>query len=295
MEEHRLSIAQYHARDWLTGERPFRLDCHKTAVWVEIHSHNYFEILYTVQGQGRYIADGMVHEIEPGAIFLCPWNESQKIIVYPSPELSIVNFSFLPEFVDPILQGRETMDLSWPAHWEPFSLPPSHRRVPLLDSDKEWVKTLIDRLIEENAMRRPDHWEVTHCLFKLFLKSIARGFAGTRPVPISRYTATPRILQVMEYLDRHYRETPSLQAVAEMAGLSRSRFSNLFHEMTGLSFVQYLHDVRLSAACLKLRFSNARISDISTAVGFEELSHFSRTFKKRMGVTPGDYRTAGLV
>ncbi len=62
---------------------------------------------------------------------------------------------------------------------------------------------------------------------------------------------------------------------------------------TGKTFGELVRDVRLKKACYLLRTTNMRIGDISSHVGYPNLEHFVRVFRKEYNLTPSEYRNAG--
>ena len=63
-----------------------------------------------------------------------------------------------------------------------------------------------------------------------------------------------------------------------------------FKESMGMSFINYLNDYRLETAANKLRATDDNILEIAIACGFNNLSYFNRSFKKKYKITPGKYR-----
>ena len=58
----------------------------------------------------------------------------------------------------------------------------------------------------------------------------------------------------------------------------------------GVGFIAYLNDFRLEIAAQMLLAADTNIMDIASACGFDNLSYFNRSFKKKYGVTPGRFR-----
>ncbi|GAB3979807.1 hypothetical protein GCM10029978_076180 [Actinoallomurus acanthiterrae] len=85
-----------------------------------------------------------------------------------------------------------------------------------------------------------------------------------------------------------------LDAVAEIAGVSRFHFSRMFKARTGVRFIEYLTTLRLAEAGLRLLTTADSVSDVCHAVGYRDLSHFQRMFRRRYGTTPSAYRQAGV-
>jgi len=81
-----------------------------------------------------------------------------------------------------------------------------------------------------------------------------------------------------------------LQDVAGAVSMSNSRFSTVFAQETGYTFTEYLAALRIGKAQELLRLTNMRSSQISEAVGYSDPHYFSYLFKKRVGMTPSEYR-----
>lgn len=92
------------------------------------------------------------------------------------------------------------------------------------------------------------------------------------------------------YVLAHFHENINRDKMAEMVNLSPGYFSNLFRSEVGMSFSDYLIQVRVeNAKCLLKRF-DLSVEAISKKCGFNSLAHFSRTFKDRCGQSPLKYR-----
>lgn len=102
----------------------------------------------------------------------------------------------------------------------------------------------------------------------------------------------PRIQVVIDYVLLHPAEQYTPKSMAEMAELSKQRFSCLFKEQIGKSPMAYIKELRLTTAARKLLVSNDNISDISYEVGYEDPNYFIREFKSAFGYTPKQYRQA---
>jgi AraC-like DNA-binding protein len=92
------------------------------------------------------------------------------------------------------------------------------------------------------------------------------------------------------YVLSHYQENINRDKMAEMVNLSPGYFSNLFRSEVGMSFSDYLIQVRIENAKRLLRRFDLSVEAISKQCGFNSLAHFSRTFKDRCGLSPLKYR-----
>ena len=98
------------------------------------------------------------------------------------------------------------------------------------------------------------------------------------------------IRKAIIYLNEHYAENVSVNALAKIAHYSPAQFRRLFHSLTQMSPSDYITSVRINAAKTLLGTTDHRISDIAADVGFFDHAHFIRTFKRIVGTTPAKYR-----
>jgi AraC-like DNA-binding protein len=99
-----------------------------------------------------------------------------------------------------------------------------------------------------------------------------------------------RVEYACRYVLAHFRENINRDSMAEMVGLSPGYFSNLFRGEVGMSFSDYLIQVRIENAKILLRRFDLSVEAVSRQCGFHSLAHFSRTFKDRVGLSPLKYR-----
>lgn len=93
------------------------------------------------------------------------------------------------------------------------------------------------------------------------------------------------------YLAFHFHESIRLpQLAAEVAGCSPGHLARLFRDETGLSFSDYLIELRLQKAADLLQRSQLAIGQIAKRVGYDDPSRLTTHFRRRFGQTPGTFR-----
>jgi len=99
------------------------------------------------------------------------------------------------------------------------------------------------------------------------------------------------VKSAVEYIAKNYMKPLTLEQAARQVHLSPAYFSCLFSREQGQTFTEFLTATRLEKAKELLRTAPALpISDIAGEVGYEDVSYFSRVFKKKIGTTPAHYR-----
>jgi AraC family transcriptional regulator len=101
----------------------------------------------------------------------------------------------------------------------------------------------------------------------------------------------PRWLrQAKEFLHAHFTESVSVEALAVTIGVHPSHLMRSFRRQHHCTIGDYIRRLRIEQACHLLFTSEQLPSQIAFAVGFADQSHFNRTFKHCMGVTPTEYK-----
>ena len=94
-------------------------------------------------------------------------------------------------------------------------------------------------------------------------------------------------------MSKNYRSPIGVADVVNAAHVSEKYLRQLFKVETGKSILQYLNDLRLTAASSMLSHSRYNVSEIASLAGFKEYRNFERLFKARYGITPTKFR-AGI-
>ena len=95
--------------------------------------------------------------------------------------------------------------------------------------------------------------------------------------------------EILRYIDEHYCEALTNQSIALYFGFHPNYLSSLIKQTTGASLHQHLIQIRLAHAAELLESGQYSINEVSEMAGFFDIHHFSRLFKKIMGMTPSEY------
>ncbi|ARK29821.1 response regulator transcription factor [Halalkalibacter krulwichiae] len=97
------------------------------------------------------------------------------------------------------------------------------------------------------------------------------------------------------YLLENFTKEIGIENVARLVEFSVSHFSVLFKQKTGVTFLDYLTNLRIEHACVLLKTTDLKTYEIAEMVGYSDQRYFSQVFKKRVSVTPSQYRKQGNV
>lgn len=98
------------------------------------------------------------------------------------------------------------------------------------------------------------------------------------------------VKNALAYIEENYKEKLLLSDVAEKTYVSQWHLSKLLNRYMGQNFSEILNSVRIDKAKEMLKDPSLRIGDIADEVGFLDMAHFSRVFKKQVGISANQYR-----
>ena len=101
--------------------------------------------------------------------------------------------------------------------------------------------------------------------------------------------------EAMMYIERHYNQDISVAQLANWCNLDRSYFGKIFRDTVLVTPQEYIIRYRINSACDLLRNTELSIGDISIQVGYENQLHFSRAFKKVMGIAPREWKKRNML
>lgn len=100
----------------------------------------------------------------------------------------------------------------------------------------------------------------------------------------------PLIARCQEWAAEHYRDESPVATMAQMSGLAERSFSRRFARATGHAPLEYVHTLRLEEAKQLLESSTLAVEAVALEVGYQDASFFGRLFRRRVGLTPAQYR-----
>lgn len=105
------------------------------------------------------------------------------------------------------------------------------------------------------------------------------------------FSSVPPVLHfILEYVDRHYMEDVALSTLAEKYNISVAYICSLFSVHLNTTFLSYLDQIRLQYAAQLLSHTHLSLDAIAQQTGFKYANQLLRVFRKRIGVTPTQYR-----
>ena len=247
---------------------------------MEQHFHNTHELIYVKDGVARFRIGTKTYDAGPHTLVFISRLEEHSVAVVSAPYrrwwMRITGEQLAAAVDDARL--RTVFDRRSPEFCHAFD-------VTDVADDVEYVMTQIER---ENIAPRSFKRHRIAALLQLLLITCYRTKRDQFPLPAHHVSET--VLRVQAYLDAHFSEEVSLEALARDFYLSPSYLSHAFRDWTGYSPKQYLVLCRLSYARELLLTTPQSVSQIAVRCGFGDVNNFIRTFRKHTDTTPAEYR-----
>jgi transcriptional regulator GlxA family with amidase domain len=117
--------------------------------------------------------------------------------------------------------------------------------------------------------------------------------AGQRPFTAlltGKQISDALIGRCQEWAAYHYAEAAPVASMVRLSGLAERTFARRFNAATGLSPLDYIHALRLEEAKQILETQDLPVEVVALEVGYQDNAFFGRLFRRRVGITPGQYR-----
>lgn len=208
---------------------------------------------YVVSGFGSFTRENVTYKVEPGQIFVIP--------------------PFLETYYE--ADRERPWQYTWIGFTTEMELPEVFFHPVISYPD---VGEIFNEMMSCAAMENGRSAFLSGCLWKLVALLLEKG------KPKADY-----IDKALNCMHSEYSRGITVQEIADRLGLDRSYFSSLFSKRVGVSPGEYLINLRLTKAAELMRVYRERPSTAAMSVGYEDMYHFSRIFKKHFGLPPREY------
>lgn len=156
------------------------------------------------------------------------------------------------------------------------------------------VTRLMNQTIEEMKMMNFAYTSYVSSMLTVFLVDLMRIWIerGLNLNELIRHTLGDNnpFDDITKYIEQHYNENIQVQMLADRCGMSYSYFAKKFRKIYNQSCKDYIDFIRINKVQELLLFTDLDLNYISQETGFSDCSHLIRTFKKKMGTTPKQWR-----
>ncbi|MCL9659621.1 AraC family transcriptional regulator [Paenibacillus hunanensis] len=253
------------------------------------HWHRHMEFLYVESGEAMIECNAKPIHVQAGDLIVLNSHDLHQGISLSSELVYYALIADLQSLQSPSQDAVETR----------FITPMTQNRLifhSYIRGDTGLQRCMED-IIDEFRDRRIGHELAVKSLMYRLLALLVRGYVDDLSDwrhTENRMRNVERFTPILQHIEQHYAEEMTIEQLAELAGLSRFHFSRVFRELTGRTVTEYVNQVRINRAEYLLLNTGMTVSEVAMAAGYNDISYFSRTFKKYRDRAPSDARAGRI-
>ncbi|QGH33931.1 helix-turn-helix domain-containing protein [Gracilibacillus salitolerans] len=260
----------------------------------KLHSHEDFEIFMFHKGVCRYLINNQIYDLLPGDILLMDGLPLHKPNIPEEDEYIRSHIHFIPEVMEPVLHSMKAIELLNVFHHSHHYLIRTNNMQSIQQIEEIFKK--MDQVNQSiNMLDSEKEWELKFLLGQLLVQ-INYLFRDTcSQVNKESSSKTEHAEKIASYIQQHFQHKITISEIAYNLCLNKSYVSHVFKEMTGYTIMEYVMACRLKQVKYLLEAEEKKpVQEIAYESGFENISHFSRYFKEKIGIPPREYRKKRL-
>lgn len=251
-----------------------------------VHYHNDIELVVIEHGRGTHIFNEVEEPMEPVEVMLIPPGVTHRWKLEEgcsddTHQVEVGCCHFKPEVIErlaqllPELGGMANFYLN------------IHQAVAISGNTADTVRRVF---AEMNSIDGAQQVIQMGSLLSTIYLSTELRIVGFPMLQVNEPQSRLRFREIWMLIGQHYHRHITLSEAAATAQMSPTAFCNAFKTLTGCSFNAYLTSFRMQKAVKFLFTTSMQISEIAYRVGYNDVPHFNRTFKRHFGISPTDYR-----
>lgn len=252
----------------------------KLSAYTPPHWHKAVELLLFVKGRVTCNFENTTLHAKPGDIYLI--NSHQVHATKCSRNATYLCVHILPSQMCKFVPNFDQLSfsLTFDPEDQTKSMAYEQLRIHLQEILRQTEATHLAYKLERQARL----FAVTALLVKYFSQPLA-----VEETTLQRSDMT-RLEPLLEYIQLHHAEELPLDDAANSMGLNKEYFCRLFKKNMGVSYLQYVYQVRTTAFCRELETSDDPISEIAERHGFRDPKMLNQYFREIYGCTPSEKR-----
>lgn len=248
------------------------------------HFHGAFEIYYSLSDNIRLFVSDKIYDVSQGDLFVFNNTDLHRTVAPSNISYERYVIYFNPDYVSSLSTQSTNLLECFINRKSDFS-----HRVHLTDSQSETFLYMLKKIkyyCSNNVYGSDVYKKLALAEILIFINSLYKKPDNCNP-PIDDKSFN-KIVPIIQYIQAHISEDLSLDNLSKEFFISKSYLCTLFKKASGFTINEYIIHQRILLACQLLR-RNMSVAQVCEMVGFNNLSHFIRTFSNIMHISPKQY------
>ena len=241
------------------------------------HTHNHMELFFIVGGEGQFLIEDRLY----------PVSINNLVIINPNVTHTEVSLNAQP--LEYIVLGIDGIELA--------NSSTSNGQFSILNHyESVEVSGCLRNILREMEQKNTGYEDVSQAYMEILIIRLMRTTALAIPARPQTVSTNRQCAAVRRYIDLHFKESLTLEQLAQEAHMNKYYLSHSFKREYNISPINYMISRRIEESKYLLAETDLSMSQIAQLLGFSSLSYFSQVFRRTQSISPMEYRksTRGL-
>ena len=235
------------------------------------HAHSHTELFFIVSGKGQFIIQDQIF----------PVGINDLVII--NPNVIHTEDSLNAQPLEYIVLGIGGIELATTEN--------SNGQFCILDHfESAEISSCLRNILREMEQKNTGYQDICQAYMEILIIRLMRNTAMTLQAEPQVNTGNRQCANVKRYIDLHFKESLTLEQLAEEAHMSKYYLSHAFKREYGVSPINYMISRRIDESKYLLTETDLSMSQIAQLLGFSSLSYFSQVFRKENNTSPMEFR-----
>lgn len=282
----------YHSKltedDFMTAGKNIELEQLMRYIHIAAHQHNFFELVCILNGTCTQHIGDRITEHKTGDLTIIPPNVDHEL--YASEDCLCITIKIRSSSFEDTLVGIQRTNSPLAAYFtQTLSLPGYRCALTLHGEPDLFVRdTLLNMFYQQENGKIFNEKLIESMMSSLFFYYM-QNYQENAEFLVSEAPVYEKISEIVSYIFENYQHI-TLAETAKHFYISPPYLSTKIHAITGQTFSELLRNYKLEKAAEALRYTTSKLEQICESVGYSDCAQFIRSFKKKYGMTPGQYR-----
>ena len=235
------------------------------------HTHNHTELFFIVSGKGQFLIQDQVFPV------------SVNNLVIINPNVVHTEDSLNAQPLEYIVLGIEGVELATSAN--------SNGHFCVLDHFESLeISSCLRNMLREMEQKNTGYEDICQAYMEILIIRLMRSTSLAVQSEPQALSGNRQCAAVRRYIDLHFKESLTLEQLAEEAHMNKYYLSHAFKREYGISPINYMIARRIDESKYLLTETDLSMSQIAQLLGFSSLSYFSQVFRKSQEISPMEFR-----
>ena len=235
------------------------------------HTHNHMELFYIVGGKGQFLIEDQLY----------PVNVNNLVMINPNVTHTEVSLNSQP--LEYIVLGISGTTLAATENTD--------GQFCILDHfESAEISTCLRNILREMELKSPGYEDICQAYMEILVIRLMRNTDLSITSQQAGFSGNRQCAAVRRYIDLHFKESLTLEMLAEEAHMNKYYLAHAFKREYGISPINYMISRRIEESKYLLTETDLSQSQISQLLGFSSSSYFSQLFRRTQSITPREYR-----